>query len=331
MIIALRTSANNPLDTFVDRHTNAHLFSQYFLLCLPLTQGKCLCGQYIRARLRRAGYLNRKVTQRLRTLIDPSATIATRDIFPTLNAVSPRIRYLWFLVIVTILFFQMGQELERMHPRVYTNVSRQLSRTPFGELADADAAPFLLHATAKEMFKAPGVTGQAATAASNASVIITTTTSTSSAVATAVDPQQISWPKIVSLFVVCAALAVDIVRQGHYDYLPRLLEGTADIIDEDLAAWIQGKAVLKKSTSGDNENALSTDGAGICGGGGGSWLGLVQYFRPPSTDAGTGVADLVYTNWLSVAAGGLVTMYILMFAVQVLSEWCWTCLVGPAS
>lgn len=50
-------------------------------------QGKCLCGQYIRARLKRAGCLNRKVTQRLRTMVDTSATIATRDIFPALNIV----------------------------------------------------------------------------------------------------------------------------------------------------------------------------------------------------------------------------------------------------
>lgn len=30
--------------------------------------------------------------------------------------------------------FQMGEELERMHPRIYSNVSRQLSRVAFGEL-----------------------------------------------------------------------------------------------------------------------------------------------------------------------------------------------------
>lgn len=31
-------------------------------------------------------------------------------------------------------FKQMCEELERMHPRVYMNISRHLSRAPFGEL-----------------------------------------------------------------------------------------------------------------------------------------------------------------------------------------------------
>lgn len=258
------------------------------------------------------------------------------------------------IIYFSLSLLQMGQELERMHPRVYTNVSRQLSRTPFGELADADAAPFLLHATAKEMFKVPGTsttttttTNGSPTAAANllsptTTAAIPTTTnvtpSSSVAAAAAVDPLQITWPKIVSLMVVCAALAVDIVRQGHYDYLPRLLEGTGDIIDEDLAAWIQSKP-LKRATSGGSNAAggsSSDDGSVVASagsfGGGGSWTGLVEYFRAPSSaaDAGTGVADLVYTNWLSVAAGGLVAMYVVMFAAQLLGEWCWTCLVGSS-
>lgn len=32
----------------------------------------------------------------------------------------------------------MGEELERMHPRIYSNVSRQLSRAAFGELQVRD-------------------------------------------------------------------------------------------------------------------------------------------------------------------------------------------------
>lgn len=50
-------------------------------------QGKCLCGQYIRARLRRAGVLNRKVTQRLRNILEPSSHVVY-EVFPALNTVS---------------------------------------------------------------------------------------------------------------------------------------------------------------------------------------------------------------------------------------------------
>lgn len=108
-----------------------------------------------------------------------------------------------YRIYLSFYFLQMGEELERMHPRVYNNVSRQLSRAPFGELQDANAAPYLLHAAAKELFK-----------------------------------NDITWGKIISLFAICGGLAVDIVRQDHYEYLQRLIEGTADIIEEDLATWI---------------------------------------------------------------------------------------------
>lgn len=131
-----------------------------------------------------------------------------------------------------------------MHPRVYNNLSRQLSRAPFGELQDADTAPYLLHATAKELFK--GVNG-------------------------------INWGKIISMFAICGGLAVDIVRQGHYDYLQRLIDGTADIIDEELVAWI-----------GEN----------------GSWAGLLEHIHPP-------MPDQTITSWLSVLLGCLVVFYIL--------------------
>lgn len=40
-----------------------------------------------------------------------------------------------------------------MHPRVYMNISRHLSRAPFGELEEAHTAPYLLNAVAKDLFK----------------------------------------------------------------------------------------------------------------------------------------------------------------------------------
>lgn len=97
----------------------------------------------------------------------------------------------------------MCEELERMHPRIYMNISRQLSRAPFGELEEAHTAPYLLNAVSKDLFK-----------------------------------NGVSWAKIISIFAVTGGLAVDIVRQGHYDYLPRLIESTGDIIEDDLVPYL---------------------------------------------------------------------------------------------
>ncbi|XP_036334254.1 bcl-2-related ovarian killer protein homolog B [Rhagoletis pomonella] len=162
-----------------------------------INQGKCLCGQYIRARLRRAGVLNRKATQRLRTILEPSSAVVY-EVFPALNS--------------------MGEELERMHPRVYTNVSRQLSRAPYGELVDGDAAPMLLNLVAKDLFRS-----------------------------------NITWGKIISIFAVCGGFAIDCVRQGHYEYLQLLVDGIAEIIEDDLVPWLVDH---------------------------GGWLGLQQHIRP---------------------------------------------------
>ncbi|KAL7738061.1 hypothetical protein ACLKA6_006413 [Drosophila palustris] len=175
-----------------------------------INQGKCLCGQYIRARLRRAGVLNRKVTQRLRNILEPSSHVVY-EVFPALNS--------------------MGEELERMHPRVYTNISRQLSRAPFGELEDSDMAPMLLNLVAKDLFRT-----------------------------------SITWGKIISIFSVCGGFAIDCVRQGHYDYLQFLVDGLAEIIEDDLVYWLI-----------DN----------------GGWLGLQQHIRPR-------VGEFTFLGWLTI-------------------------------
>ncbi|SPP73345.1 bcl-2-related ovarian killer protein homolog B [Drosophila guanche] len=175
-----------------------------------INQGKCLCGQYIRARLRRAGVLNRKVIQRLRNILEPSSHVVY-EVFPALNS--------------------MGEELERMHPRVYANISRQLSRAPFGELEDSDMAPMLLNLVAKDLFRS-----------------------------------SITWGKIISIFSVCGGFAIDCVRQGHYDYLQCLVDGLAEIIEDDLVYWLI-----------DN----------------GGWLGLQQHIRPRS-------GEFTFLGWLTL-------------------------------
>lgn len=51
-------------------------------------QGKCLCGQYIRGRLKRSGIFNKKLgLQRLRSIIGTPAAHVVREVFPALNYV----------------------------------------------------------------------------------------------------------------------------------------------------------------------------------------------------------------------------------------------------
>lgn len=99
----------------------------------------------------------------------------------------------------------MGEYLERTHPKVYTNVARQISSAPFGELSDGDAAAILLSTVARNLFKPSSA---------------------------------IDWSRIISFFAVAAGLATDCVRQGHYDFLPRLVEVIPSIIDEYLLDWL---------------------------------------------------------------------------------------------
>lgn len=54
-----------------------------------ITQGKCLCGQYIRGRLKRAGVYNKKLgLHRMRSFIGTSSIHIVREVYPALNSVS---------------------------------------------------------------------------------------------------------------------------------------------------------------------------------------------------------------------------------------------------
>lgn len=97
-----------------------------------VSQGKALCGQYIRSRLKRAGLFDRKCgLQRLRsaaTLNAPqglghglAGADSLREVFSELNLV--------------------GLELERRHPKVYTGVARQAAPGPI--VSDKAAASAL--------------------------------------------------------------------------------------------------------------------------------------------------------------------------------------------
>lgn len=90
-----------------------------------------------------------------------------------------------------------------MHPRIYTGVARQISRSPGGDFSSGETVAILINAVARDLFRV-----------------------------------DITWGKIISLFAVAGGLAVDCVRQGHPDYLPKLVQGVSDVIEDELVPWI---------------------------------------------------------------------------------------------
>lgn len=63
-----------------------------------ITQGKCLCGQYIRCRLKRSGVFSRKLgLQRIRSIIGTPSAHVVHEVFPALLTVNfflnPKIKF----------------------------------------------------------------------------------------------------------------------------------------------------------------------------------------------------------------------------------------------
>lgn len=149
-----------------------------------IAQGKCLCGQYIKRRLKRSGLFNKTLgLQKIRSILGTSSIAVVREVFPALMV--------------------LGDELERMHPHIYSGVARQICRLPNADLSSSETVAILITTLAHDLFQ-----------------------------------QKITWGKIISLFAVTSGLALDCVRQGHSDYLPKLLEAVADVIEDELVPWI---------------------------------------------------------------------------------------------
>lgn len=127
-----------------------------------------------------------------------------REVFPAVQVVG---RIFTNCKIISFIFiciqFQLGDELERMHPRVYNGVARQICRNPGGEFHTPDAINLLLGAVGRELFRI-----------------------------------EITWSKVISLFAIAGGLSVDCVRQGHPEYLPKLMESVSEVIEDELVPWI---------------------------------------------------------------------------------------------
>lgn len=59
-----------------------------------ITQGRCLCGQYVRGRLRKAGVHTKKMgLHRMRSFVGSTTAAVVRDVYPALSSVSTFVRY----------------------------------------------------------------------------------------------------------------------------------------------------------------------------------------------------------------------------------------------
>lgn len=119
---------------------------------------------------------------------------------------------------------QVGEELERMHPKVFSGVARQLCRSSGGELESIESVVVTLATVSRDLFR---------------------TDITWSKVNVRRSSKGIQFAKliniclqVIALFAVAAGLSVDCVRQNHPEYLPKLMEGIADVIEDELVAWI---------------------------------------------------------------------------------------------
>ncbi|KAJ8680607.1 hypothetical protein QAD02_016394 [Eretmocerus hayati] len=154
---------------------------------LTVSQGTSLCAQYMRSRLKRAGIFHRKLGfRRMRSakLLSGANLRQHAEVCPELAAV--------------------GAELEKMHPKLFERIGRQIGcgHDLFSsEQRIADA----LADVAREMLRSG----------------------------------ECSWAKVIALYAVAGGMAVDCVRQGKPELLPAIQKAMGLVLEDDLAAWIQ--------------------------------------------------------------------------------------------
>lgn len=186
-------------------------------------QGKALCVQYVRWKLKRAGAYTKKCAKALRSVRTVSAAAATTADVRNGYFVPPQIGCggggadqtdgMTMRCQVFPAVLRIGLHLERLDPKLYAAGNA----TPSSAAADAaqfrnrnavfahTTAAVVLVSVSRELFRA-GV--------------------------------QVTWAKIVSLVCLAAGLAVDCARRGHAEQLPDLIEAVGEVIEDDLAAWI---------------------------------------------------------------------------------------------
>lgn len=218
-------------------------------------QGKALCVQYVRWKLKRAGAYTKKCAGALRAAtaaanpavpVDGNGGGASGGYFiPPLQAMAAGADHgdgLRREVFPAVL--RVGLQLERLDPKLYAAgaVAAETAAACTGASAAAGnpsataAAPPSADSAASvqqrlfQRHRGPPPYRRNAAAASVVLVSVSRELFRAGA--------QVTWAKVVSLVCVAAGLAVDCARRGRADQLPDLIEAVGEVIEDDLAAWI---------------------------------------------------------------------------------------------
>ncbi|CAH1732913.1 uncharacterized protein LOC114131810 isoform X2 [Aphis gossypii] len=236
-------------------------------------QGKALCVQYVRWKLKRAGAYTKKCAGALRAATAAANPAAPVDgnggggggggssggyFIPPLQALAAgadhgdNVRHEVFPAVLRV-----GLQLERLDPKLYAagTVAAETAAACAGASAAAGnpsaAAPPSADSAASaqqrlfQRHRGPPPYRRNAAAASVVLVSVSRELFRAGA--------QVTWAKVVSLVCVAAGLAVDCARRGRADQLPDLIEAVGEVIEDDLAAWIHYN---------------------------GGWMGLQSYCKP---------------------------------------------------
>ncbi|XP_029033854.1 apoptosis regulator BAX isoform X2 [Osmia lignaria lignaria] len=114
----------------------------------------------------------------------------------------------------------IGAELEKMHPNLFNRVARQIG---CGSFSTEQSACEAIVDVSREMIR----------------------------------NGEMNWSKVIALYAVAGGIAVDCVRQGKPEFLPAIQRGMTDVLEEDLAVWIQAN---------------------------GGWSALTTRYRPPTKE-----------------------------------------------
>ncbi|XP_015369779.1 PREDICTED: uncharacterized protein LOC107165867 isoform X2 [Diuraphis noxia] len=232
-------------------------------------QGKALCVQYIRWKLKRAGAYTKKCAGALRAAnaaANPTASVDGNSssgsggyFIPPLQAMASAagagadhidgVRRDVFPAVLRV-----GLQLERLDPKLYaagtvaTDSAAVTAASVAGAAGNPSASAAIISpaSSPQRLFQRHRPTYKRNTAAASV-VLVSVSRELFRAGA------QVTWAKVVSLVCVAAGLAVDCARRGRADQLPDLIEAVGEVIEDDLAAWIHYN---------------------------GGWMGLQSYCKP---------------------------------------------------
>lgn len=96
---------------------------------------------------------------------------------------------------------EVGTELEKDHPSLYVKIGRQVGCGCFSDYSVANT----MTQVSREIIRHGDIT----------------------------------WSKIIAIYAVAGGIAVDCVRQGKPEFLPIIQKVVANIVEKDLAIWIE--------------------------------------------------------------------------------------------